>query len=744
MSQTRPWGWLALLPLLLAAFAPGQDRGSGPLSEAELKKQIGTRDAAEVVALLERRGIDFSVNLDLLQSLKDAGAHPAVLEAVHKAGRARRQGNAIDYPGVRNLLRARGESAVLKKLEESPTQFTLDANQAKELTEAGASPELLEALQGRRVALGSDVTDYALILDCSGSMNDKTRDGKTKIEAARQTAVQLIKDIPNGKHLTFIVYGHKRGRTAEEGCQAVEVVCDRLELSDDRKDRLAAEIGKLKAVGHTPIALSLHKAGEALAKAEGLSEVVLITDGMETCHGNPAAEAAQLARTLQLMDGVNVIGFDIDPKERDAVKKIAQEGKGKYYDAKTAKELGDAAKQRAEKRERQERFAAVQQKAVKQAEADKSVSAWLAKLPKDGRAVSGGTELARLPGGSRPNTGALSPNGKRLALSVNGDKVLLFDVEAGKQATALEGLPPQVSALAPSPDGKTLAVGGDKSIVLYDAATGKEQAALKGEHTGKVVSLAWSADGTLLAGADENRVLVWDTSRREVRFRPKPDDTIWEKNWSARFAPRGAHLVIWNSVGLAPIDSSAYLLDLGRGPGEDLVKARIKVGDPKAFRFSRDGSLLVSGHGNGKVALWDCDTGKNLATLDGHSGNVTNLSFSADQATLASYGNDHKVILWDVPARKQRTSLTAGGGKSFAGGFFFAGGEFLLTVVEKEPRPQVRDAAGKELGTLDLDWTEWLLAGWDQDGKVLSVVTKDGSVRVYHADRMAAKFKGGR
>ena len=42
----------------------------------------------------------------------------------------------------------------------------------------------------------------------------------------------------------------------------------------------------------TPIAASLHVAGAELMKSQGqLSQVVLISDGMETCLGNPAAEA---------------------------------------------------------------------------------------------------------------------------------------------------------------------------------------------------------------------------------------------------------------------------------------------------------------------------------------------------------------------------------------------------------------------------------------------------------------------
>ena len=76
-----------------------------------------------------------------------------------------------------------------------------------------------------------------------------------------------------------------------------------------------------------------------LAKSDGLTGIILITDGMETCHGNPAEEAAKLAKNPKFTFGLRVIGFDVDPKEREAVEEIAKAGKGKYYSVANATEL---------------------------------------------------------------------------------------------------------------------------------------------------------------------------------------------------------------------------------------------------------------------------------------------------------------------------------------------------------------------------------------------------------------------
>jgi len=100
---------------------------------------------------------------------------------------------------------------------------------------------------------------------------------------------------------------------------------------------------KLAPAGHTPIASSLRKAGGELALARGLSRVILITDGMETCHGDPAAEAAALARQFpSLRGGVDVIGFCLGDGEAQQVQKIALAGQGKFYEAKDAQRLVEA------------------------------------------------------------------------------------------------------------------------------------------------------------------------------------------------------------------------------------------------------------------------------------------------------------------------------------------------------------------------------------------------------------------
>lgn len=230
------------------------------------------------------------------------------------------------------------EAKILRLIDSSPTKFVLGEDQVRILREAGASPAILEAMQkqGQVVAPSSDVTDFVLILDASGSMNDRLADGSSKWQAAQRAAADLVRSVPEGRKLSLIVYG----RDAQRKCQAIDVVKPLSVLERNDKQELVRYLEALKAVGHTPIANSLKVAGRELEASTGLASIVLITDGMESCHGDPAAEAARLlARFPNLRGGINVIGFCLGDKEARQVEAIAKAGHGEYYDAQTAGEL---------------------------------------------------------------------------------------------------------------------------------------------------------------------------------------------------------------------------------------------------------------------------------------------------------------------------------------------------------------------------------------------------------------------
>ncbi len=64
--------------------------------------------------------------------------------------------------------------------------------------------------------------------------------------------------------------------------------------------------------------------------------------------------------------------------------------------------------------------------------------------------------------------------------------------------------------------------------------------------------------------------------------------------------------------------------------------------------FNLDGKILASGSRDNTIKLWDVTSGKNIATLKGHSDAVYSVAFSRDGKTLASASEDKTIGLWDV------------------------------------------------------------------------------------------------
>lgn len=186
-------------------------------------------------------------------------------------------------------------------------------------------------------ASGPGAGDRAVlvIVDASGSMLQRIG-GQRRIDVARQTLTRLgTTTIPRGTPFALRVFGRE-----VDSCQSDLV----MPLAPLDPAALTKVVGALEAKNNarTAIGASLAKAAEDLRAATGPRVVILLTDGEETCGGDPGGAIEQLQKA-GLRPVVNIVGFAIDDAKLAAsFRQWARLGNGAYFDARDAKALDEA------------------------------------------------------------------------------------------------------------------------------------------------------------------------------------------------------------------------------------------------------------------------------------------------------------------------------------------------------------------------------------------------------------------
>jgi len=168
-----------------------------------------------------------------------------------------------------------------------------------------------------------------IILDASGSMLQKLGTER-RIDIAKRTLTKLTSStIPAGTPFAFRVFGRE-----VDSCQTdLDVPVAPLNPAAVGQ-RIAALVAKNGA--KTPIGASLDKAADDLKSVQGGKLIVLVTDGEETCGGDPAAAIERL-RKGGISTRVSIVGFALDDEKlATTFRRWSDAGGGAFFDAKDA------------------------------------------------------------------------------------------------------------------------------------------------------------------------------------------------------------------------------------------------------------------------------------------------------------------------------------------------------------------------------------------------------------------------
>jgi Ca-activated chloride channel family protein len=183
------------------------------------------------------------------------------------------------------------------------------------------------------IHLSAQNTDVLFILDGSGSMWQKL-EGEYKIATAKTVMKKLVAEMPESTRAGLIAYGHNR----KSDCEDIETL---VALAPLNKAAFQAKLDGINPMGKTPIARSLKQALAQINSQEEPVNVILVSDGLETCEGD-ACEIVRQAKAQGVKITVHVVGFGISEQDLSALECIAQAGGGQYLPANNAEELTDA------------------------------------------------------------------------------------------------------------------------------------------------------------------------------------------------------------------------------------------------------------------------------------------------------------------------------------------------------------------------------------------------------------------
>jgi WD40 repeat protein len=281
----------------------------------------------------------------------------------------------------------------------------------------------------------------------------------------------------------------------------------------------------------------------------------------------------------------------------------------------------------------------------------------------DGNKIS---DLKATPRDLNSESGYDYPQAKSVAYSLDGKYILagvadytaiLWDAATGKEIRKYKKTNTTCSSCyieaVITPDNKYVISACSDSIKVFNRETGALVKELFGQGS-TAESLCASVDGRYIAAFEYGIAEVWDLNSWKLVM--KTGSYSEKKMMSVAISPDGKELLAGNekrTTDVFTISTGNILLTLKGYLNQ--VDERILTDSYMYWaalvneqKLSPDGKYIAVGRTGNSARLIDFKTGKVYKTLRGHRTMVISLSFSNDSKYLATGGVDGKVIIWDV------------------------------------------------------------------------------------------------
>jgi WD40 repeat protein len=300
--------------------------------------------------------------------------------------------------------------------------------------------------------------------------------------------------------------------------------------------------------------------------------------------------------------------------------------------------------------------------------------------------------------------------------------VLLWETTTNTRLATLEvHRGAKVNAVGFSPDGTRLvAAGDDGNATLWSPTASGAHAVLP--HSGQVF-------GALFAGGD--RIVYTFGSNRQIKRWDAATGALVREVTAAREIESAA--VAGDGIVFGDLDGNIGVWT-GDGAIRPLARHVLATGDGalvSAVVVSPDGKLVASGSDDDEILVTELATGREVARLPGHTGNVYAVAFSADSQRVATGDVDGRAWIWGVDG-KQLASLR--GHTEWVTKLLFAPDGRLVTV-SRDTTVRVWSATGAPLRVLRGHSAMINSVALAPDELRIATTSLDNTARIWDAER---------
>ena len=280
-----------------------------------------------------------------------------------------------------------------------------------------------------------------------------------------------------------------------------------------------------------------------------------------------------------------------------------------------------------------------------------------------------------------------------------------------------------------SPDDELFVSGSVSGIArIWDVESGSQISVLHG-HTALIEHVDFSTDGRrVLTTSHDGTARLWDVDgvlTTTLRHKRSPK--------FAMFSPDGARITTGDGV-------VAHVWDARRGI-EVSTLAPSTGGLLQLATFSPDGRRLATTSHDGVVRLWDAQSGREAAPLEGHGPKVAQIQFSSDGSFLASASVDGTVRLWDASSGAATTVFETEADLRDA--LFSPDGKLLL-AMSNDNTARLWKTDGTEIRGLPGPEIRISAESFSPDGRLIAIGSFGGAAQIWSIEkgRFTVTMKG--